>query len=721
MSTTSAQLSADIAQLHADAGKMHDVIHGLASQTVQTDGGPVRTVANAIATLAAINFRGAWQAATNYAMKDAFTTGGIIYVAVVGHKSTTITADLAAGNIALYQGTVAQKTDVFSAGVDFTAGVTTQLTLSRDPGTKENIEVFFGAGFQGPNQYGLLGTTLTFNSAIPVGTIEVFVKIGVAMSALSIPNGSIDDDSVEAGSKLSNRLTGLPDVRDVGGIGDGVANAAVALSIDAPAMLVPSGTYRVSSDATITAELFFAGGRIRVPVGVTLTLQRAPRAGSGVIFEGGGSVVIQSGVIDVSWFDGADASAKWAFASRQLNNSNALSKMVAFPTPKPTDAWAVLSDLGQWGYGWACDSPIDVTQLAGETQFITPAPFVARKPIPALWRMGVGAAKVDGWHFPMKLLLDGNSKNVNGMEIQGASTFSINFIEAQWCVSGLVIRPTGTKQVSGFTIGQVMVGGNTGTGIIIDGSTNTSTGVTDGIIQFPNGVGAKISGVDSFVEISGTVQNLHIPRVSARAVNAGMFDYNLAAVTIQERNGFAPSRGIEIGYVLTDAAVSSTAKAVHIAGSASVKVTGVSIGGAIAGAGVSPAVSIDNCDWIKIRNVELANVLIGAGASHTRLFGVSRSNVTDNGTDTQFDGHSYGAPISLPAPGTGNPYTNNNLFHVMYTISGATTLTGATYVRPGRLPVNIGASGSSGAWMLAPGDNISVSYTGSPSFNAIPI
>ena len=34
-------------------------------------------------------------------------------------------------------------TDNFAAGVDFTAGSTTQLTLSADPGSEDNVEITF--------------------------------------------------------------------------------------------------------------------------------------------------------------------------------------------------------------------------------------------------------------------------------------------------------------------------------------------------------------------------------------------------------------------------------------------------------------------------------------------------------------------------------------------------------------------------------------------------
>jgi hypothetical protein len=64
----------------------------------------------------------------------------------------------------------------FAAGVDFTAGTTTQLTLSQNYGSAANLFITFDAGWQGADQFSLNGRTLTFTSAIPSGISKVFVK-----------------------------------------------------------------------------------------------------------------------------------------------------------------------------------------------------------------------------------------------------------------------------------------------------------------------------------------------------------------------------------------------------------------------------------------------------------------------------------------------------------------------------------------------------------------
>lgn len=79
----------------------------------------------------------------------------------------------------------------FVAGVDFTSGVSTVLTLSKNYGSADNLWVAFDAGEQGANSYTLGGVnneTLTFNAPIIAGT--VFVK-GALPSTISSSGGLI--------------------------------------------------------------------------------------------------------------------------------------------------------------------------------------------------------------------------------------------------------------------------------------------------------------------------------------------------------------------------------------------------------------------------------------------------------------------------------------------------------------------------------------------------
>lgn len=100
---------------------------------------------------------------------------------------TWVTAQfgIAAGN---------QVDEVFTEGVDFTAGASTVLTLAGTYGSEGNISVHFDAAFQGPDTYSLSDTTLVFSSAVPIGVNKVYVKGGATL-AIGVPS----DGSVSAG------------------------------------------------------------------------------------------------------------------------------------------------------------------------------------------------------------------------------------------------------------------------------------------------------------------------------------------------------------------------------------------------------------------------------------------------------------------------------------------------------------------------------------------
>lgn len=141
----------------------------------------------------------------------------------------------------------------------FVAGTTFSLTLANQYYSENNIEPFFDASFQGPDQYSLVGFGLTFNAPIPLGVQMVYVRGGAARiigapsdgtvgtsalkdSAVTTPKladdavtanklaaQSVADASLIAGSKIFNRANDIHDVSDVGAIGDGVADDSVSL------------------------------------------------------------------------------------------------------------------------------------------------------------------------------------------------------------------------------------------------------------------------------------------------------------------------------------------------------------------------------------------------------------------------------------------------------------------------------------------------------------
>lgn len=77
----------------------------------------------------------------------------------------------------------------FIAGTDYTAGTTTVLTLPSAPASANILQVLFDGVVQSHNTWGLSGTTLTFNSAIPLNVQVVEASFYTGGGSTSSPGG----------------------------------------------------------------------------------------------------------------------------------------------------------------------------------------------------------------------------------------------------------------------------------------------------------------------------------------------------------------------------------------------------------------------------------------------------------------------------------------------------------------------------------------------------
>jgi hypothetical protein len=98
----------------------------------------------------------------------------------VGSKNVTFTAAIPSYVSKVYVigiaiGNIAQEGP-------FTGSGQTTLTLSQAYPSSANLLIHFDGGFQGPDQYTISGTTLTFSSAVPAGVLKIYVvAIGAAL------------------------------------------------------------------------------------------------------------------------------------------------------------------------------------------------------------------------------------------------------------------------------------------------------------------------------------------------------------------------------------------------------------------------------------------------------------------------------------------------------------------------------------------------------------
>lgn len=651
-----------------------------------------------------------------------------------------ITEDLSGGLIGNF-------TDaIYNAGVDFTPGTTTTLTLPVGPGSATNTWVFFDAAYQTDSTYTINGTTLTFTSAIPVGVSVVTVKIGSSLSM-----GVVSDSNVQAGSKLYNRINDLPDVRDYGAVGNGTTNDATAFAYPASAMFVPasSGDYLISTNTTVTSDLIFNGGVITVPTGVTLTINGAVIAPSKVIFQGAGTVVVNKGIIDVAWFDGADASAKTAFCLRGVSNTNGTGKTLAYYPPAPSDAWATTSPNNQWGYGWKVSSPIRLEQAQNYTVYLTHTSFIATAAMDAVFTLGwagVGSSsnlKSDGQIFPVRLKVDGGNGLANwAVRIYGSSHSNFPHVEAYYC-GGIAFTPESQMQCSDISVGFLDTGALFNQAILMDGTYGANNTITDIEIGFVNSTGfSNGHAADSVVKIGSNCNGITVRKVSHRAVVSGVGgafqDATTGVVFITNGGTLGPQivscrYGMNIGPVINGSAT-ITAEAIVVADASSgsaAKMTGITIDSGSEVDTSSPpgsaSISLNYTSGAIVQGLPASSstnvaqkVTVNATCTGTQIYGATPSQVTDGGVGTLINGHNYGAISAASVGASPVSYTNNFGYDIDYQIQGGTVTTvnltrGATTVS-----AYSGSSLNAGLFRLSPGDNIQYAYSAAPAANIIP-
>ncbi len=196
------------------------------------------------------------------------------------------------------------KTDVFEASAgDFVPGTTTQLTLSRAYRSIENILVFFGASYQGPNQIESLNDfVLTFKDPIPLGVDEVFVRGGTSLSAFTPSSGTVGDDQVAEGAGIQSsklmyqRSDALAAVPRTGRVKWDDIVSAKDFNIKANGSFDDTNGFLDLMDYFQTAD-DFRGGRVALPKGrymssVPLAFTASPGGVHNMIIHGDGPLPV---------------------------------------------------------------------------------------------------------------------------------------------------------------------------------------------------------------------------------------------------------------------------------------------------------------------------------------------------------------------------------------------------------------------------------------------
>jgi len=152
--------------------------------------------------------------------------GSTSYALDALYKSATFVADLQS-NTWFASGSGAASSnisvDAFSGN-----GSTVAFTLSGDPGTENNTQVFVGGVYQEKDTYSVSGTTLTFSAAPPSGTSNIEVvwaqplAIGVpgdgTVSTAKIADGAVTNAKMGSGAAKANLGLTTWNITESGGV-----------------------------------------------------------------------------------------------------------------------------------------------------------------------------------------------------------------------------------------------------------------------------------------------------------------------------------------------------------------------------------------------------------------------------------------------------------------------------------------------------------------------
>jgi hypothetical protein len=173
-----------------------------------------------------------------------------------------------------------QKKQQFTAGVDYTAGTSTTITLTETPvaTSKDSLEVFFDTAYQQESEWSYSAGTgvITFTSAIPVGVAKIEAKWATPLSI-----GTPSDATVTA-AKLASPLGGAINESQA-------ANIASAATVDLDAA---DGNYaHITGTTTITAITLAQGAERTVVFDGALTLTN----GASLILPSGANITTAAG------------------------------------------------------------------------------------------------------------------------------------------------------------------------------------------------------------------------------------------------------------------------------------------------------------------------------------------------------------------------------------------------------------------------------------------
>lgn len=155
--------------------------------------------------------------------------------------------------------------DRFVAGVGFTSGVSTSLTLTKSPASAQSILVSFDGEVQGITSYGVAGSSLSFYTPIAASVVEVRIPAtlpsgvpgdGTVAAALVVASGGT------AARTVGSRFADVINVKDYGAKGDFSTDDTAAIQ---------AAFNAVNADTAYESVVHFPPGLYRITSGISLS------------------------------------------------------------------------------------------------------------------------------------------------------------------------------------------------------------------------------------------------------------------------------------------------------------------------------------------------------------------------------------------------------------------------------------------------------------------
>lgn len=202
---------------------------------------------------------------------------------------------LSAATLSAWNAAHNQSLDIFLSGVNFTAGVTTQLTLSNPPGNANNVQITFDVAgvvtLLQSDDFSVSGSVITFGAPITTGTTRVECKYLFTYQVNTAASENVTYSQIGVGAvarTVRAKIREMTSVLDFGAQGDGVTDDTTAIQAAINAvngagggiLFFPIGTYICSSTLSMLQTVTLQGA------GKAVSMLKWNTTGDGVAFVG---------------------------------------------------------------------------------------------------------------------------------------------------------------------------------------------------------------------------------------------------------------------------------------------------------------------------------------------------------------------------------------------------------------------------------------------------